>query len=221
MSSAHDKLPQIRSGETGDWIGSFEGHKGAVWSCKVDKKTRTLCATASGDFTAKMWCATTGKVSGLYGLWVIQIASKQKLIFSLLDIVCYPSCGENPTQSLAFFICTNPAIFCFLRLVIQMKLIWSFRHFTLQTGTMRIQTPPRGQDSGVLRQLSADSDRLPRRAYACVRHLRARQSPTRVRSRAILLILIRLFTVLNFPFSSLISEVNAATYLYLYLYLYL
>ena len=61
VSSAHDKLPQIRNGESGDWIGSFKGHKGAVWSCKVDAKTRSLAATASGDFSAKLWCATTGK----------------------------------------------------------------------------------------------------------------------------------------------------------------
>jgi serine-threonine kinase receptor-associated protein len=61
ISSAHDKHPQIRHGESGDWIGSFHGHKGAVWSAKVDKLTRTLAATASGDFSAKLWCLTTGK----------------------------------------------------------------------------------------------------------------------------------------------------------------
>jgi serine-threonine kinase receptor-associated protein len=61
VSSAHDKHPQVRDGETGDWIGSFLGHKGAVWSCKIDSFSRTLAATASGDFTAKLWCASTGK----------------------------------------------------------------------------------------------------------------------------------------------------------------
>ncbi|KAL7484470.1 hypothetical protein ACHAW6_010110, partial [Cyclotella cf. meneghiniana] len=59
VSACHDKMPMMRDAVTGDWIGTFAGHKGAVWSCRLDPAA-FLAGTASGDFSVKVWDAITG-----------------------------------------------------------------------------------------------------------------------------------------------------------------
>lgn len=60
VTSCHDSKPMIRNGETGDWVGTFEGHKGAVY-CSSFNAGATQLVTVSGDYTTKLWDAITGR----------------------------------------------------------------------------------------------------------------------------------------------------------------
>lgn len=59
MSACLDGTPMLRDGISGDWVGSFVGHKGAVWGACIARDA-ALAATAGADFTARLWDAVTG-----------------------------------------------------------------------------------------------------------------------------------------------------------------
>ncbi|KAJ3402527.1 hypothetical protein CcCBS67573_g00959 [Chytriomyces confervae] len=59
ISACKDGVPILRKGSTGDWVGSFKGHKGAVWATRITPNA-ALSVTGSADFTAKVWDNVTG-----------------------------------------------------------------------------------------------------------------------------------------------------------------
>lgn len=59
VRSLADGKPIIRSADSGDWIGTFEGHRGAVWKFRLNAAA-DHAVSASADFSAKVWDAIRG-----------------------------------------------------------------------------------------------------------------------------------------------------------------
>ncbi|TVY80810.1 Serine-threonine kinase receptor-associated protein [Lachnellula suecica] len=60
ISACKDNQPMLRDGVTGDWIGTFFGHKGAIYQARLSKDAN-IAASASADFTARVWDTHSGE----------------------------------------------------------------------------------------------------------------------------------------------------------------
>eukprot|EP00486_Rosalina_sp_Unknown_P000430 CAMPEP_0201566104 /NCGR_PEP_ID=MMETSP0190_2-20130828/5653_1 /ASSEMBLY_ACC=CAM_ASM_000263 /TAXON_ID=37353 /ORGANISM="Rosalina sp." /LENGTH=368 /DNA_ID=CAMNT_0047984369 /DNA_START=79 /DNA_END=1185 /DNA_ORIENTATION=- len=60
FTAAADNMVCVWDSETGERLGTYEGHTGAIFDCDVDYRTRFLL-TGSGDSSVKLWEVSTGK----------------------------------------------------------------------------------------------------------------------------------------------------------------
>jgi translation initiation factor 3 subunit I len=65
FSASKDKFPTLWRADTGERIGTFIGHNGAVWSLDVSLDS-SLLLTAAADNSARLWNVATGETLGEY-----------------------------------------------------------------------------------------------------------------------------------------------------------
>jgi len=65
FTASKDHVPSVWRTETGERLGTYNGHKGTIWDLDVDRFTQYLL-TASADTTVKLWNCSTGETVQTY-----------------------------------------------------------------------------------------------------------------------------------------------------------
>lgn len=87
----------VRDAESGDWIGTFKGHKGAVWSCRLDPAA-FLGATASGELGLLLLVMLLDDVCQ-FCLLCIQCTFHKRLHFILYHVTIHSNrIFQHPSQ---------------------------------------------------------------------------------------------------------------------------
>jgi serine-threonine kinase receptor-associated protein len=60
ISGGKDGKAMLRDAETGDWIGTFSGHQGAVYGTAINAGA-TMAVTGSADFSVMLWDCISGQ----------------------------------------------------------------------------------------------------------------------------------------------------------------
>jgi len=65
FTASKDYIPSVWRSDSGERLGTFNGHKGAVWDLDCDRFSRRLL-TASADATCRMWDCQTGECIAIF-----------------------------------------------------------------------------------------------------------------------------------------------------------